>query len=184
MDVGAGTGRGVHASGSDEVDPVPTVRPGGRFGAAGSVLDRPLVGWSLMAIAALHTAAAPVVYPDSVRSTWHAGVVGAVERDRSLIALRGVGFWYVTAGLGTGLLGAIVRWGEVRSAGVPRWFGWGLVAFTAWGAALMPRSGFWAFAVPALLALRRRRPSTGSWPAAADCDVSRPAHRSPRSPDR
>lgn len=129
-------------------------RAGGR---TGSVLDRPLVGWSLMAIAAVHTVAAPAVYPDSLRSTWDAGVINAVDRDASLIALRGVGFWYVTTGFAMALLGALVRWGELRMGPVPRWFGVGLLAFGAWGAALMPKSGFWAFLVPALLALRRPR---------------------------
>ena len=113
-----------------------------------------------MAIAAGHIAAAPAIYPESLRSTWRAGVLNAVERDPSLVALRGVGFWYVTAGFGVALLGAIVRWGELRHGPVPRWFGAGLLAFAAWGVALMPKSGFWAFVVPAVFTLRRPRSST------------------------
>jgi hypothetical protein len=113
-----------------------------------------------MAISAVHVAAAPAIYPDSLRSTWDAGVVNAIERDPSLVVLRGVGFWYVTAGFAVAMLGAIVRWGELRYGPVPRWFGAGLLAFAAWGVALMPKSGFWAFGVPALLALRRPRPAT------------------------
>jgi uncharacterized protein DUF6463 len=177
---------------------MPHVPDRGARAGTGSVLDRPLVGWSLMAIAAVHTVAAPAVYPDSLRSTWHAGVLNAVERDASLIALRGVGFWYVTTGFAMALLGAIVRWGELRVGRVPRWFGVGLLAFGAWGAALMPKSGFWAFTVPALLALRRPRGSSqhaarvrccAAWPACVVLPLGsrRPgAERvaSPQSPTR
>ncbi|WP_157574899.1 DUF6463 family protein [Jiangella muralis] len=118
---------------------------------------RPLVGWSLLVIAGLHVLSAPVIYPDSLRSTWEAGVVLAVEADPALIAERGVGFWYVTAGLGLGLLGGVVRSLERRGDAPPRALGWGLLALTGWGAALMPVSGFWAFLVPAVLTLRQPR---------------------------
>jgi hypothetical protein len=125
--------------------------------AIAAALDRPLVGRSLMTIAAIHVAAAPALFPHSLRSTWDAGVVGAVEQDPDSADLRGVGFWYLTAGLSLGLLGGIVHHVEQRQEGLPRWFGWGLLGFTAWGATLVPRSGFWAFGVPAALALRDRR---------------------------
>ncbi|TDC46096.1 hypothetical protein E1212_27685 [Jiangella ureilytica] len=121
------------------------------------VRHRPVVGWSLLAIAAGHVLAAPLVYPDSLRSTWEGGVLLAVEGDPSLIAERGIGFWYVTAGLGVGLLGGVVRWAERRTGPVPRGLGWALLGLTLWGVALMPKSGFWAFAVPAALILRRPR---------------------------
>ncbi|WP_116946888.1 DUF6463 family protein [Jiangella endophytica] len=116
---------------------------------------RPLVGWSLLGIAAVHVLVAPALYPESLRSTWEAGVLLAVESDAVLIAERGVGFWYVTAGLGIGLLGCMVLAFERRGEPLPRGLGWGLLALMAWGVALMPASGFWAFAVPAVLALRR-----------------------------
>lgn len=111
-----------------------------------------------MAIAAVHTVVAPAVYPESLRSTWEAGVIDAVEGDPASIDLRGIGFWYLTAALTVGLLGGVVHRAEQRPDGLPPWFGWGLLGFTAWGATLMPRSGFWAFAVPGVLALRSRRP--------------------------
>jgi hypothetical protein len=126
-------------------------------GGARPFFDRPLVGESLLAIAALHIVAAPAVYPESLRSTWDAGVVGAVEADPALADRRGVGFWYVVAGVGVGLLGGVVREGEVRTGVIPRWFGWSMLGLAAGGATLMPRSGFWSFAVPGVLALRRRR---------------------------
>lgn len=126
-------------------------------GASPSFLDRPLVGESLLVIAALHIAAAPAIYPESLRSTWDAGVIGAVEADPALVELRGVGFWYVVAGVGVGLLGGTVRWGEVNVGSTPRWLGWSLLGLAAGGGAMVPKSGFWAFAVPGLLALRRRR---------------------------
>lgn len=127
---------------------------------------RPLVGWSLLIIAGLHVLSAPMIYPDSLRSTWEAGVVLAVEADPALIAERGVGFWYITAGLGVGLLGGVVRSVERRGDAPPRGLGWGLLAVTVWGVALMPASGFWAFLVPAVLTLRQSRPVTAGHVAA------------------
>lgn len=121
------------------------------------LLDRPLVGDTLLAIAAVHVAAAPVVYPRSLRSTWDGGVVGAIDAEPELSDLRGVGFWYLATGIGVGVLGAVVRDAEARRREVPSWLGWSLLGLTVGGGALMPRSGFWAFAVPGLLALRRRR---------------------------
>ena len=104
------------------------------------MLDRPLVGRTLLVIAAIHVAAAPVVYRESLRSTWDAGVVDAVEREPSLADLRGVGFWYVACGFVLALLGGAVHQLEQRPEGLPRWVGWGLLAFAGWGATLMPRS--------------------------------------------
>ena len=109
-------------------------------------------------LAELHAsldAATPAIYPESIRSTVDGGVLFAVEREPSLSDLRGVGFWYVTAGLGVGLLGLVVRDAERRAGRPPRALGWGLLGFTGWGVALMPKSGFWAFTVPAVLTLRR-----------------------------
>lgn len=120
-------------------------------------LPQPLVGRTLLAIAAVHVGAGPVVYPESLRSTWEAGVVGAVERDPVLVDRRGIGFWYLTTGGALALLGGAVHHLEQRPEGLPRSVGWGLLAFAGWGAALMPRSGFWALAGPGVLALRRRR---------------------------
>jgi hypothetical protein len=117
---------------------------------------RPWVGWSLLTIAAVHTAAAPAIYPESLRSTWDAGVVGAVEREPALVNLRGIGFWYVATGIGVGLLGLLARDAERRTGRPPRALGWGLLGLTGWGVALMPKSGFWAFIVPAVLTLRSR----------------------------
>src|SRR5688500_713213 len=102
---------------------------------------RPWVGRSLLAIAAVHIAAAPAIYPESLRSTWDAGVVGAVEREPSLVNLRGIGFWYVTAGIGVGMLGLLARDAERRTGRLPRALGWGLLGFTGWGVALVPKSG-------------------------------------------
>lgn len=103
------------------------------------------------------------MYPDSLRSTLAAGVVGAVERDPALIPLRGVGFWYITTGIGWGLLGGVVRWYELRVGAPPKKLGWALAVTAAWGVALMPKSGFWALFVPAALVLRANRSTGRRW---------------------
>ena len=120
-----------------------------------SALDRPLAGRTVLAIAAIHAAAAPALYPDSLRSIRDGGVIAAVESEPSLVDLRGVGFWYLTSGFLLALVGGAVHHLERRGEGLPRWVGWGLVAVATWGAMLMPRSGFWAIAVAGALAIRR-----------------------------
>ena len=116
----------------------------------------PVVGASLVGIGVVHVAATRAFYPESVRSIIQGGVIGAVEADPALTALRGVGFWYATAGLGVIALGLAVchveRAGRLRSdtAAV-------LAGIGAWGVSLVPKSGFWLFfPVAALAAVRAR----------------------------
>jgi hypothetical protein len=105
-------------------------------------------------LAGLHVATTSVFYGESVTSILDAGVLGAVDKDPSLAALRGAGFWYVTAGLYMGLVGVSVMRAERRGEGAPRGFAWAMGVTGVWGALLTPASGFWLFLPIAWLAWR------------------------------
>ena len=118
---------------------------------------RPVVGLALTFVGIVHILVTPLVVGDSVRSIIEGGVVAAVERDPATAVLRGLGFWYVTAGLAVIMLGALVIWIERTTGSVPTLLPWMLVGLTVWGVLLMPLSPFWAFLVIALLAFRKAR---------------------------
>lgn len=83
------------------------------------------------------------------------GVVNAVEPAGA--APLDAGFWYLSAGLGMLMYGGLVWWYERNVGPAPAIVGWSLVALTAWGVVLVPASGFWAFLVPAIIAIRSER---------------------------
>jgi hypothetical protein len=118
---------------------------------------RPVVGLALTIVGIVHVLITPVVVGDSVRSIIEGGVVAAVERDPAAAVLRGLGFWYVTAGLAMIMLGAMVIWIERTTATVPMLLPWMLVGLTVWGVLLMPVSPFWVFLLIAFLAFRKAR---------------------------
>jgi len=118
----------------------------------------PVVGASLVGIGVVHVAATRRFYPESVRSIVQGRVLGAVEADPELAAVRGVGFWYATVGLGVIALGRAV--GQVERAGRLRIDTAAVLAgIGAWGVSLMPKSGFWLFFPVAALAAVRARAS-------------------------
>ena len=127
------------------------------FGVVGARRDRPVVGPALAVIGAVHVAVTPLVYPEGVRSVLSSRVIGSIEADPDQLHLRSSAFWYVTTGWSALITAALATRAERTTEGLPPWTGWALLGFAAWGAALMPKSGFWAFLAPAGLALRRAR---------------------------
>lgn len=108
------------------------------------------------ALAAVHVAATPLVYGDSVRSVLDAGVLGALDRDPALADVRGASFYFLTAGVMLGALGVGVARHERREGTAPAGFA-AFMAVTGLGGVLItPASGFWAFFPIAALALLRR----------------------------
>ncbi|AEG43527.1 hypothetical protein L600_000200001300 [Isoptericola variabilis J7] len=107
-----------------------------------------------MVLAAVHVAATPVFYPESVRSILDARVLGAVDSDPAQATLRGVAFWYVTVGLVLGLVGSSVMAAERRGDGAPRGFATLMAATGLWGVVLSAVSGFW-FSFPIAWLARR-----------------------------
>ncbi|MBC3193485.1 hypothetical protein H7X46_20700 [Pseudonocardia sp. C8] len=121
-------------------------------------------GFWTVVLAAVHVAATPVVYRDSARSIVDAGVLGALDADPAQATVRGAAFWYATAGLLLGLVGAGVTAAERRGDGVPRGFAPAMAATGLWGVLLTPVSGFWLFLPIAWLA---RRNTAAARPAPA-----------------
>jgi uncharacterized protein DUF6463 len=123
-------------------------RVAGTLGFGGSeaspASQRPVVGAALGLIGVVHVAVTAMVYPDSVASIRRGGVVAAVEADPELVPVRGLGFWYVTSGLGTVALGVAVADLERRRLLRPHHAAL-LAAIGVWGVVLVPRSGFWLF---------------------------------------
>jgi hypothetical protein len=122
-------------------------------------VSRRLVGRLAMVVGGVHVVIAPVLFPESMRSILDGGVVNAVEADATLAQLRGLGFWYVTAGLGLLVTGAVVDDLERRDVPLPRAVALGLGGIGVWGVVLMPTSPFWAIIGLGLLAARARRPT-------------------------
>src|SRR5262249_44126405 len=95
-------------------------------------------------------------YPQAVRSSVAAGVVGSVERDPKDRDLRAAGFWYATAGLGLVALGAALSRAERDTGTPPRTAVWAPALLAGWGLVFLPVSGFWTLLAPAALATWRR----------------------------
>lgn len=91
-----------------------------------------------------------------MRSILAGGVLGAVDADPSQAALRGLAFWYSTAGIGLLALGWAITQIERRGP-VPRSLPLVLAGVGAWGLLFVPTSPFWVFPALAVLAQVRRR---------------------------
>jgi len=138
--------------------------------------DRPTPPWPhrrwkgpwLLAVAALHTAYALVVFAEPLREIVRRGVWASVRRDPVL----GAAVWFVLFGILFALLAWAVlqleRHGGPAAEATLRPLGFGLLALALLGAVLMPPSGFWLVLPPALAmcAARPRRlaPSTTATP--------------------
>lgn len=106
----------------------------------------------LLAVAALHTLFALLVFPEVLYSLLCQGLLNSVGQD----PLRGAVAWFMLFGAVLALLGASVwqlECAEARPALRP--LGWGLCALTLLGVVLMPASGFWLAFPPAIAMLRR-----------------------------
>ena len=118
--------------------------------------NRPLVGPLLMAVGLIHVGLTPLLMGPSVRSVLAGGVVAASEADPELAELRGLGFWYTTAGLAMIAYGWSITDRERQQQPLPAGLPVSLAALCAWGVVLMPKSPFWVFGVLAALAEVRR----------------------------
>lgn len=125
-------------------------------------------GWKglwLLAVAAVHTAFALVVFTAPLREIVRRGVFDSVGDDPMLGAV----VWFVLFGVVLALLGwavlQIERAGALAGASL-RPLGFGVLALTLLGIVLMPASGFW-LALPPALALCKKPalPPAASLPA-------------------
>lgn len=112
------------------------------------------IGRWIFAVGLIHTLFGLVVFSSTWRllagEGWLNTVNGQPEREFP--------FWFLTAGVLTLLLGAVVDHVEASGESWPRFIGWGLVALTVPILAIMPISGGWLLA-PAVIGALVRRPS-------------------------
>ena len=117
---------------------------------------RPLVGPLMAAVGAIHVAITPVVHGPSLRSVVDGGVVATIDAEPALAERRGVGFWYVTAGLAMIAYGITIAERERQEAPLPASLPLSMAAIGTWGVLMMPKSPFWVFGPLAALAAVRR----------------------------
>ncbi|MBE2254104.1 MAG: hypothetical protein IAE78_31540 [Myxococcus sp.] len=99
----------------------------------------------MLGVAAVHTAFAAVVLQEPLRALVARGVVDAVGDDPTLNGVT----WFVFFGGALALAGLAIDALE-RLGAAPRAAGVALLAMTAIGVILMPLSGLWLIAPPAL----------------------------------
>lgn len=112
-------------------------------------LPRFNAGDALTAIGVLHTAFGITEYRHALQEIARGGFVDAVKGDHE----RGEAFWSLMCGASMVLTGRLARWTQLRTGTLPASTGSMLLGIGVAGATLMPRSGFWALFVPAILAL-------------------------------
>ena len=118
-------------------------------------------GALLMAIGALHALTGVALFRRPLVAIGRAGLVGAVKAEGE--PARRLAFLFLMSAPLMFMLGQLARWTQRRAGTLPASFGWGLLAFSATGATVMPRSGFWLGIPTALLAVRvaRQGPAAG-----------------------
>lgn len=116
------------------------------------VQRRVWIGHWLMAVAALHTLFALLVFKQPLLGLVQRGVFNTVGQD----AMTAASVWFLLFGAALALLALAVtpleRSGDAQTL---RRLGFGVLAMSALGIVLMPSSGFW-LALPAGLALLHR----------------------------
>ncbi len=106
-------------------------------------------GLWLLAVAAIHTLFAAIVFPPQLEEIVRRGVIDSVGTD----PMAGAVAWFVLFGAVLALLGWAVLLVERHAAPAPRLLrplGLGVLALALLGIALMPASGFWLVLPPAL----------------------------------
>lgn len=115
-------------------------------------------GDTLTAVGVLHLSFGLVSYRETLGEMVREGLVDAVKDDPA----REAAFWFLTCGASLVLTGLLAGWTERRTGTLPASTAPMLLGIGAVGVTLMPRSGFWALLVPAVLAfVASRRPTNG-----------------------
>ena len=115
-------------------------------------LPRPTAGDALAITGILHTIIGLVEYRGALRDMVRDGVIDTVEDNPE----REAAFWFLTCGVSLVLMGWLARWTQRRTGTLPSFVGSALLGIGTAGVTLMPRSGFWAVFVSAILAFGER----------------------------
>ena len=111
-------------------------------------LPRPTAGDALTVVGALHTSIGLAKYHKGLREMVRDGVIDTVEGDPE----REAAVWFLTCGASLILMGRLARWTQRQTGTLPSFVGPMLFGIGAVGASFMPRSGFWALFLAAILA--------------------------------
>lgn len=116
---------------------------------------RAWIGKFIIGIGVIHVAFGFVVFHGTLRILVAEGLFNTVngQPDRELA------FWFIIFGAVVILLGALTDWCERQAAGLPRRFGWSLLALTVLVVFIMPISGGWLLLAPSVGAIARARSS-------------------------
>ena len=115
-------------------------------------LSPPTAGAALTTIGILHTGIGLAEHRGVLREMVRDGTIDAVEGDPE----REAAFWFITCGVSLVLMGWLTRWARRRMGTLPSFVGPALLGIGTAGFTLMPRSGFWAVLVAAILAFGER----------------------------
>ncbi|GAA4038768.1 hypothetical protein GCM10022409_25520 [Hymenobacter glaciei] len=100
----------------------------------------------------LHTVFGVVVFSSVWAELFREGVLNTVNQQ----PMRSVAYWFLFFGFLLLLLGALVDWCEAQATTLPAFLGWGLLAMTLVGVAVMPISGMWLALIPAIGLIRQQ----------------------------
>ena len=115
-------------------------------------LPRPTAGGTLVIIGILHTGIGLAEHREVLREIVRDGVIDAVEGDPE----REAAFWFIACGVSLALMGRLARWTRLQAGALPPFVGPALLGIGVAGGTFMPRSGFWAVFVAAILAFDER----------------------------
>ena len=101
---------------------------------------RPVVGWLLGAVAAIHTVTVLSFYGDGLRDIIDDGVFNAAPEATGT---PDAAFWFVFSGLGVLILAYLIHWIETNERGLLPPVAWSLVVLGGTGVLVKPTSGLW-----------------------------------------
>jgi hypothetical protein len=123
---------------------------------------RALSGTLLMAVGGLDLLYVLVFHSRQLAAIAGDGFFSAVALGPAHLD-REIAFWHLMFGFTVLVLGGLIRWTQARTGTLPSFLGWSLLALGAFGATLVPVSGFWLLlplAVPMLMSARRNKSQT------------------------
>jgi hypothetical protein len=115
-------------------------------------LRRPTAGGALTIIGILHTTIGAAEYRGVLQEMVRDGVIDTVEDDPE----REAALWFLMCGVSLILMGSLARWAQRQTGTLPSFVGPALLGVGTAGVTLMPRSGFWAVFIAAILAFGER----------------------------
>ena len=109
------------------------------------------IGRTVLAIGALHTVFGLAVFRGTLAELLSEGLVNTVHGQ----PVREFAFWFIFFGLLAMILGALVDWCELEGRPLPAFLGLSLLGLFGICVTIMPASGGWLLALPALGVLRQ-----------------------------